>query len=96
MSKHRHKKKHRHEHGRNHHHLIPKCRGGRDLPNNLLLINATRHELFHKIFGVRTLDEVIALLVRLRRIKSYQYAKEWGTRKVCNLQQGTLSFRESS
>ena len=61
----KHKKKSR----RNHHHLIPRCRGGSDSPDNILLIKAERHDLWHKIFGVRTLDEVIELLIRLKRMK---------------------------
>ena len=80
MSKHRHKRRKKwkkkwkkkwweQKKHRNYHHLIPRCRGGSDKPSNLLLIKADRHDLWHKIFGVRTLDEVIKLLLRLKRMK---------------------------
>ena len=76
MSKHRHKRRkkwkkkwRRWKRYRNYHHLVPRCRGGSDEPSNLLLIKADRHDLWHRIFGVRTLDEVIKLLLRLKRMK---------------------------
>ena len=53
----------------NRHHLIPRSRGGANLPNNLLTIGIERHEYWHKVFGNRTLDEVIRLLTRLKHIK---------------------------
>ena len=52
---------------RNKHHLIPKSRGGTDDPSNLLLINIEKHICWHKIFGNRTLDEVIEILQRVRK-----------------------------
>jgi hypothetical protein len=55
--------------GRNRHHLVPKHRGGTREPTNMLLIHIERHEHWHKVFGTRTLDEVIALLTRLKRMK---------------------------
>ena len=58
--------------GRNRHHLKPKCRGGKDQDWNLLLIKLERHNLWHKIFGVQTLEETINLLVRLQRMKNGQ------------------------
>jgi hypothetical protein len=54
----------------NRHHLIPRSRGGANLPNNLLTIGIERHEYWHKIFGNKTLDEVIKLLIRLREMKN--------------------------
>ena len=65
------------KHSRNHngftypknlHHLTPRSRGGKSVPSNLLLIDIERHYFWHKLFGNRTLDEVISLLERLRRI----------------------------
>ena len=60
----------------NKHHLIPKCRikdltkkQRRDV-SNLLNIKITRHTAWHQIFGVLTLDEVIELLIRVKRAKS--------------------------
>ena len=59
--------------GRNHHHLTPRRRGGADSDRNLLLIDITKHECWHKIFGIRTLDETIGLLNRLKRAKGGKY-----------------------
>jgi len=58
--------------GRNNHHLTPKSRNGKATPDNLLLINIDKHKEWHRIFGLMTLDEVIELLIRLRRIKKSQ------------------------
>lgn len=58
--------------GRNKHHLIPVCRGGPTEDWNLLLYRLERHDLYHKIFGVMTLEETITLLVRLKRMKDRQ------------------------
>lgn len=60
------------KHGRNKHHLTPRSRGGMDTDWNLLLIKIERHNEWHKIFGNLTLDEIIALLERLRRFKNRQ------------------------
>lgn len=65
-------KRFRRKPGRNKHHLIPVCRGGKTEDWNLLLIKIERHKLLHQIFGVMTLDETIALLCRLRRMKERQ------------------------
>lgn len=56
--------------GRNFHHLTPRSRLGNGMPNNLLLIDIEKHECFHKIFGNRTLEEVIRLLQRLKELKN--------------------------
>lgn len=56
--------------GRNRHHLVPKSR--KDInpySRNLLLIDVEKHKIWHTLFGTLTLDEVIALLKRLRRLK---------------------------
>jgi len=58
--------------GRNKHHLTPKSRNGKSTVNNLLLIDIDRHNEWHKIFGVETLEEVIKLLIRLKRAKENQ------------------------
>ena len=57
---------------RNRHHLIPKSRNGKATPDNLLLMDIDKHKEWHRIFGLMTLDEVIELLIRLRRIKKSQ------------------------
>jgi hypothetical protein len=54
---------------RNRHHLFPKNRGGDDTPDNLLLLKINRHYFWHKLFGKRSFEEVILLLVRIHRAK---------------------------
>ena len=58
--------------GRNRHHLTPRCRRNEpyhgELGRNLLLIHIGRHKVWHKMFGVMTLEETIALLVRCREV----------------------------
>lgn len=63
------KKRKKHYPGRNRHHLVPRSRGGKKKLSNLLLMSIDRHDYWHKIFGNKTLDEVIALLQRIRRMK---------------------------
>lgn len=57
---------------RNKHHLIPKCRGGEKILSNLLLIDIERHNAWHALWGTRTLDEVIELLLRVKHAKESQ------------------------
>lgn len=57
---------------RNRHHLVPRSRQGTNNVWNLLLIDCERHTWWHKVFGNRTLDEVISLLIRVRRAKQCQ------------------------
>lgn len=57
---------------RNRHHMIPRSRHGSDSPWNLLLIHEDNHVWWHKVFGNRTFDEVIRLLIRVRRAKGGQ------------------------
>lgn len=61
---------------RNKHHLIPKSRGGADIPSNIILIDIDKHRCWHTLFGNLTLGEVIRLLERLKRIKEVKNAKE--------------------
>lgn len=58
--------------GRNLHHLIPKSRGGVDTNSNLLLIGIEKHEAWHKLWGTRTVGEVLCLLERVVRAKEHQ------------------------
>jgi hypothetical protein len=55
--------------GRNFHHLLPRSRGGEQTTDNLLLIHVDRHRRWHNLFGTRSLEEVIQLLVRVHRAK---------------------------
>jgi len=61
--------------GRNRHHLTPKSRGGNKRPGNLLLIDIEKHRCWHTMFKNRTLNEVIELLLRIRRLKQGQGRK---------------------
>lgn len=52
------------------HHLIPKSRGGTNRPENLLTLNwEEHHQYWHKLFGNRTIEEVIEVLQRIVQIK---------------------------
>lgn len=57
---------------RNRHHLIPRSPGGDNALSNLLLIRIDRHVYWHKIFGTATLEEVLELLTRMKRMKERQ------------------------
>jgi len=57
---------------RNRHHLLTKSRGGKDEVDNLLLIDMERHTLLHKLFGNKTIQEIIDLLERVDRAKKRQ------------------------
>ena len=48
---------------RNKHHLTPKGRRGDNERSNILLLHIAKHEAWHTIFGNRTLEEIITLLV---------------------------------
>lgn len=68
----------RHKFGQNRHHLIPSIRmkeGVPPYPSNLLWIYEYRHKAWHELFNEMTLDEVIELLTRLRRLKCAAHAK---------------------
>ena len=54
------------------HHLKPKSRGGQSISSNLLELDAYRHDAIHLLFGDKTLDEIIELLMRLKHIKESQ------------------------
>jgi len=56
----------------NRHHLKNKCRGGQSVESNLLWIDIERHKAWHILFRNLNLDEVIDLLIRVRRLKDYQ------------------------
>ncbi len=58
--------------GRNLHHLIPRSRFGDNSKSNLLLISIEKHELWHRLWGNRTAEEILALLERVVRAKQRQ------------------------
>lgn len=55
--------------GQNRHHLTPKCRNGKNDETNILWIDIEKHRAWHTLFGILTLEEVIALLKRLKEMK---------------------------
>ena len=57
---------------RNRHHLTPKSRRGSMSKRNLLYVDGNVHRRWHEVFGNRTLEEIIALLIRVQRAKEYQ------------------------
>ena len=64
--------KHEQRKHQNRHHLKPKSRGGQATESNLLWIDIEKHQAWHKIFGNRTLNEIISLLKRVKRAKDAQ------------------------
>jgi hypothetical protein len=54
---------------RNKHHILPKSRDGGNEPENLLLLKVQKHQAFHYLFGDRTIEEAIELLLRVHRAK---------------------------
>ena len=59
-------------HQKNKHHLTAESKGGQKTPDNILNIYIEKHFYWHKIFKLMDLDEVILLLLRLRRLKKRQ------------------------
>lgn len=57
---------------KNRHHLKPKSRGGQKVDSNMLLIDMEKHNAWHVLWGNRTLEEVIAVLQRLKHYKDQQ------------------------
>lgn len=54
---------------RSKHHLTPRSRKGGDEASNLLVLWRDQHDVWHYLFGNRTIEEIIALLERVRKIK---------------------------
>ena len=66
------KKVHKVKRWRTRHHLVPKSRGGSMSKCNLLYVDGNVHRRWHEVFGNRTLEEVIALLIRVQQAKANQ------------------------
>ena len=54
------------------HHLRPRSRGGESVMSNLFHMDVRKHEAWHLIFSNLTLEEIIALLQRVKKIKEKQ------------------------
>lgn len=54
------------------HHLTAKCRNGSNHRSNLLNLWWHHHQAIHTLFGNRTLEEIIEVLLRLKKFKDRQ------------------------
>ena len=63
---------HRDRRGQNRHHIVNQCRGGNETLQNLLRIDIEKHKSWHDIFDNLNIDEVIALLKRVKKAKANQ------------------------
>lgn len=54
------------------HHLRNCSRGGATVKTNLFLLDAYRHDAWHLLFGNKTINEIISLLLRVQQIKTGQ------------------------
>lgn len=57
---------------RNRHHLLNKINGGLSTKQNLLWIKIERHRCWHLLFDNLNIEEVIQLLIRVKRAKENQ------------------------
>ena len=51
------------------HHILPRSRKGKHEKENILHIEWEKHQSYHILFGNRTLEEAIELLIRVHRAK---------------------------
>jgi hypothetical protein len=58
-----------HRYRMTHHHNLARSRKGRSNPENIIHLKCFKHELFHQLFGNRTLVEAAEILLRLDRMK---------------------------
>lgn len=58
-----------HRKGQNVHHLTPVSRQGGDEESNLIYLRIERHNMLHEVFGNRTLEEIIEVLIRIKKMK---------------------------
>lgn len=49
--------------------MRPKSRNGPNTVANLLLLDVDKHAMLHKIFGNKTWEEIIAIMIRVSRMK---------------------------
>jgi hypothetical protein len=68
---------------RNKHHIQTKARGGNSERENILLLKVERHEAWHYLFGQKNIEEIIALLIRVHRLKGRCIYAAMG--RNCNL-----------
>jgi hypothetical protein len=51
------------------HHITNRCKGGKNVPSNLILLKENREKAWHQVFGNKSFEEVIELLQRVCKIK---------------------------
>ena len=66
------RKKNRLRNGKTKHHNLAVARGGKSNRQNVIILKAETHQLLHKIFGNRTIREIISVLERLDQAKKHQ------------------------
>lgn len=44
------------------HHRLPKSKGGTDLPANISMVTATKHQAWHTLFDNKSVEEIVELL----------------------------------
>jgi hypothetical protein len=57
------------KHWRSRHHLTPRSVGGNNDPSNILILWNEKHEMWHRLFGNHTLEEIIEILQKVRDVK---------------------------
>jgi hypothetical protein len=57
------------------HHIQNRCEGGSSEEWNILHIYRYKHDVFHLLFKNKNLDQCIALLMRVKRLKERQHEK---------------------
>lgn len=70
MRRNRHKKYFEHD-WRNkptRHHLLPSSRGGKDHPDNIMIVVGWRHALWHQVWGNDTPEEIIRKVIALQQL----------------------------
>jgi hypothetical protein len=51
------------------HHILPQSRGGGGTPDNIWMLPRYKHDAWHSLFGLRTIDEAIGFLKELKQRK---------------------------
>lgn len=54
------------------HHITAKTNGGNNHRSNIIMLWRDRHSYWHALFGNRSLEEIIEVLLRLKKFKDRQ------------------------
>jgi len=82
-------KRKRKERRQTRHHLTAKSNQGNNHKSNIILMWRNRHSYFHSLFGNRSLEEIINVLLRLKKFKDQQ-----GRGKHGNVVEMTVMLQE--